>query len=52
MGVVFARLTMHFCLMGRMFDVISGEWVRFSPPLNTARTDAFSDEGVAFYAEF
>ena len=39
-------------LKGSHFDVISCEGVRFSAPLNTARTDAFSDEGVAFYAAF
>ena len=52
MGVVFARLTVGFCLRGHIFDVISCEGVRFSAPLNTARTDAFSDEGIAFYVAF
>ena len=49
---MFARLTVDLCLRGRIFDVISCEGVRFSAPLNTARTDAFSDEGVAFHAAF
>ena len=42
----------HFCLRGRIFDVISGEGVRFSAPLKTARTDAISDEGVEFLVAF
>ena len=43
---------MNLCLRGRIFGAISFEGVRFSAPLNTARADAFSDEGVAFYAAF
>ena len=43
---------MNLCLMGRILDAISCEGVRFSSPLNTARADAFTDEGVAFYIAF
>ena len=51
-GVTSALLTVHFCLRGRIFDAISGEGVRFSAPLKTTLTDAFSDEGVAFLVAF
>ena len=49
---MFARLTVNFCLRGRIFDVILSEGVRFPAPLKTARTDAISDEGVAFLVAF
>ena len=51
-GSIFAVLTVHFCLRGRIFDAISNEGVRLLTPLKTARTEAISNEGVAFSTAF
>ena len=51
-GVICAISTLHFCLRVRICDAISREGVRFAAPLKTARTDAISDEWVAFLVAF
>ena len=51
-GCICACLIVNYCLRGRILVVIPCGGVRFSSPINTARTDAFSNAGVAFYAAF